>query len=125
MNLLRWCRNEWERTSAVMLIGAGLVVFVLGWVGQQDKGLVTEQIPYVVSGAMFGLLLIILGATIWLSADLRDEWVKLDRLEEAVTRTAAALETSESTAATAATATPGGHRALSAEARPASVEMAR
>jgi hypothetical protein len=120
MNLLRWCRNEWERTSAVLLIGTGLVVFLLGWLGQQDKSLVTEQIPYVVSGAMLGLLLIILGATIWLSADLRDEWVKLDRLEEAVTRTAAALEASEST-----TATPGAHRTLNAEARPASVEMAR
>jgi hypothetical protein len=122
MNLLRWCRNEWERTCAVVLIGIGLVVFLLGWVGQQDKSLVTEQIPYVVSGAMFGLLLVLLGATIWLSADLRDEWVKLDRLEEAVTRTAAALEAGERTASAA---TPAGHRATSADARPAPVELAR
>ena len=122
MNLLRWCRNEWERTSAVVLIGAGLVVFVLGWLGQQDKSLVTEQIPYVVSGAMFGLLLVILGATIWLSADLRDEWVKLDRLEEAVARTAVALEAGDSRAAVA---TPGAHRIAITEARPAPVELAR
>jgi hypothetical protein len=113
MDLLRWCRNEWERTSAIVLIGVGLVVFVLGWLGQQDKALVTEQIPYVVSGAMFGLLLIILGATVWLSADLRDEWIKLDRLEEAVVRTAVALEAESSTSRPA----PTSHRAAGTEAR--------
>src|ERR1044071_7962989 len=115
MDLLRWCRNEWERTSAVLLIGTGLVVFVLGWLGQQDKSLVTEQIPYVVSGAMFGLLLVILGATIWLSAELRDEWVKLDRLEEAVARTAVALEAESS--ASAARPTPTSHRGTGADGR--------
>ena len=122
MNLLRWFRNEWERTSAVVLVAAGLVVFVLGWLGQQDKALVTEQIPYVVSGAMFGLLLIILGATVWLSADLRDEWIKLDRLEEAVVRTAVALE-AESATSVGRTA-PTSHRASGAEARVA-VEAGR
>jgi hypothetical protein len=40
-----------------------------------------EQLPYVVSGGMVGLFLLGLGAMLWLSADLRDEWRKLDRLE--------------------------------------------
>jgi hypothetical protein len=93
MNLARWCRNEWERTLAVLVIGVGLVVFFLGWLGQRDKALVTEQIPYVVSGAMFGLLLVILGTTVWLSADLRDEWIKLDEVQENVARVATLLET--------------------------------
>jgi hypothetical protein len=92
MNFARWCRNEWERTVAVLSIGAGLVVFFLGWLGQRDKPLVTEQVPYVVSGAMFGLLLIVLGTTIWLSADMRDEWIKLDRLEENVARAVTLLD---------------------------------
>lgn len=92
MNLARWCRNEWERTLAVLSIGSGLLVFFLGWLGQRDKSLATEQIPYVVSGAMFGLLLIVLGTTVWLSADLRDEWIKLDRVEENVARAVALLE---------------------------------
>jgi|GEM_PF-4284742 len=82
MDFLRWCRNQWERSIALAVIVFGLVAFLLGWWGQRDKGLVTEQIPYVVSGAMFGMLLIVIGATVWLSADLHDEWIKLDRVED-------------------------------------------
>lgn len=92
MEFLKWCRNEWERSVAVASIAAGLVAFGLGWWGQRDKALVVEQIPYVVSGALFGLLLIVIGTTAWLSADLHDEWAKLDRFEDAVTRGVAALE---------------------------------
>lgn len=114
MNLARWCRNEWERTLAVLAIGAGLIVFFLGWLGQRDKPLVTEQIPYVVSGAMFGLLLIVLGTTVWLSADLRDEWIKLDRLEENVARAVTLLE-----------ADSGRDRVVSAAAHRAPVEVPR
>jgi hypothetical protein len=84
MDFLRWCRNQWERSIALAVVVFGLVAFFLGWLGQRDKGLVTEQIPYVVSGAMFGMLLIVIGATVWLSADLHDEWVKLDRVEDAL-----------------------------------------
>jgi hypothetical protein len=84
MDFLRWCRNQWERSIALVVIAFGLVAFFLGWWGQRDKGLVTEQIPYVVSGALFGMLLIVIGATVWLSADLHDEWVKLDRVEDAL-----------------------------------------
>lgn len=95
MNFLRWCRNQWERSIALVVVTAGLVAFFLGWWGQRDKGLVTEQIPYVVSGAMFGILLIIIGATVWLSADLHDEWVKLDRVEDALGDAIALLRTAE------------------------------
>lgn len=128
MDLMRWCRNEWERTAGIVLVGAGLVAFFLGWLGQRDKPLVTEQIPYVVSGAMFGLLLIVLGTTIWLSADLRDEWIKLDRLEEAVNRTAGALEAGGPAAADHRTTT-GAHRGddvtRGAEAPRPAVEVTR
>ena len=46
--------------------------------GTLDTG---KQIPYVISGAMVGLFLLGLGALLWLSADLRDEWRKLDAIE--------------------------------------------
>lgn len=98
MNLLTWCRNCWERSLALAAVTGALVAFFLGWHGQRDKSLVTEQIPYVVSGAMFGLLLIILGTTAWLSADLRDEWIKLDRLEEGVARAVILLEQADNDA---------------------------
>lgn len=91
-DFLRWCRNEWERAIAIVALVGGLGAFIAGWLGQQQSVLVTQQIPFVVSGGLFGLLLIIVGTTIWLSADLHDEWIKLDRFEETVARAAAALE---------------------------------
>ncbi|MCU1691853.1 MAG: hypothetical protein JWM64_944 [Frankiales bacterium] len=86
MDFLKWCRNEWERSTAVAFVVLGLLAFTLGFFGLRDKSLVTEQVPYVVSGALFGLFLLGIGTTMWLSADLHDEWVKLDRLEDVVSR---------------------------------------
>jgi hypothetical protein len=40
--------------------------------------------PYVVSGGLVGIFLLGLGGVMWLSADLRDEWRELARLERAV-----------------------------------------
>lgn len=112
MEFLKWCRNEWERAVAIVGIAGGLVAFLLGWLGQRDKALVVEQIPYVVSGALFGLLLIVIGTTIWLSADLHDEWIKLDRFEETVGRAVAALESAGARVADGDA--PASHRAAGA-----------
>lgn len=95
MDLLKLCRNQWERSLGLAALAVGLIAFLLGFLGQRDKTLVTEQIPYVVSGAMFGLLLIVIGATVWLSADLHDEWVKLDRVEERLDQAITLMETGE------------------------------
>jgi len=71
-----------------------------------------ESMPYIVSGGFFGLLLIGIGAVLWLSADLRDEWRKLDSIEQAwrdatirdSAQTPAATRTVQSEAARATTA---------------------
>jgi hypothetical protein len=38
--------------------------------------------PYMLSGGVTGIFMIGLAAVLWLSADMRDEWRKLDRIEE-------------------------------------------
>lgn len=82
MARLKWLRAQWDRTLATVAVAAGLICVLLGWIGAKDTAYPAEQIPYVISGAVFGVLLVGLGATAWLSADLRDEWRKLDRVEE-------------------------------------------
>jgi hypothetical protein len=77
-------RYQWDRTVAVGLVVGGLVAVVVAWVLASDTILTFEQIPYLMSGGLIGVCLVAVGATLWLSADLRDEWRKLDRLEEAV-----------------------------------------
>jgi hypothetical protein len=77
MELVRLLRNQWDRTTAVVTVVAGLLVLTLGWVGASGTRKVPDQIPYIISGAVFGLFLLGVGATLWLSADLKDEWRSL------------------------------------------------
>jgi hypothetical protein len=82
--LSRLLRYQWDRTVAIGLVVGGLVAVVVAWVLASDTILTFEQIPYLMSGGLIGVCLVAVGATLWLSADLRDEWRKLDRLEAAV-----------------------------------------
>ena len=45
-------------------------------------GITAEQNPYLISGGLVGIALIGIGCTVWLSADLQDEWRRLDAVEE-------------------------------------------
>lgn len=73
-----------DRAVAIGCVLIGAIVLLLGWVGISGTALVHEQLSYVVSGAMVGIALVGIGCTTWISADLRDEWRKLDRLEGAL-----------------------------------------
>jgi hypothetical protein len=113
--LLKLFRYQWDRAVAVALVAGGLVAVVVAWVLASDTILTFEQIPYLMSGGLIGVCLVAVGATLWLSADLRDEWRKLDRLEEAVLGTA--RDEIDATDASAATvAPPSGPRRLHASA---------
>lgn len=79
--IIKWVRTQWDRVSAWVLVVAGALAIVLGWNGVSREPLTAQQIPYVVSGGVGGLFLLGLGAMLWLSADLRDEWRRLDAIE--------------------------------------------
>ena len=76
-----WVRKQWDRVGAVAAAAGGLLAAIIGWYGASDETNPAGQIPYVISGGIMGVLLLGIAATLWLSADLRDEWRKLDRLE--------------------------------------------
>lgn len=84
MAWMKYVRYQWDRVGAWVAILAGAIALVIGWLGVSDTGFVFEQLPYVVSGGIGGLFLLGIGAMLWLSADLRDEWRKLDGIEQAL-----------------------------------------
>lgn len=88
MDLGRWLRLTWDRAAAVGLISAAIVALVLGWVGVSGAEYPALQVPYVVSGGIAGVFILILGALCWVSADMRDEWTELRRIELALHRLA-------------------------------------
>lgn len=87
-NLAKWLRVSWDRAAAVTLVAVGAVALLLGWIGMSGEAFPALQLPYLISGGITGVFVLGLGALCWLSADLRDEWTKLDRIEEALNRLA-------------------------------------
>ena len=81
MEMKKLVRANWDRVAGVVLVLAGVVLLIVGWFEISGTGLVAEQLPYLVSAGLGGLALITLGCTAWLSADLQDEWRRLDGIE--------------------------------------------
>jgi hypothetical protein len=100
-DLSKWLRAEWDRAAAVVLVILGLIFVAVGYNGVSNSPYVAEELAYLASGAVGGLFLLGCGATLWLSADLHDEWRKLDRIEAAIRgeRALPASEEDESPAA--------------------------
>ena len=86
MRLTAWLRLQWDRVAAGALVVGGLVAIAAGWVGATGTVYPAQQIPYVVSGGLAGMTLAALGAALWVSADLKDEWLALRRLEALLER---------------------------------------
>ena len=78
----------WDRAAAVTCVVIAAVVLISGWVSLSAESEAGDQIPYIMSGGIGGLFILFIGTTLWLSADLRDEWRKLDALDESVRKLA-------------------------------------
>jgi hypothetical protein len=72
------------RVVAAVAFVAGAVALFLGWHGTAHSSLASEQIPYLVSGAIFGLFALGTAGILWLSADLRADYEKLDEIHRAL-----------------------------------------
>jgi ABC-type Na+ efflux pump permease subunit len=81
-SVYRYVKSLGMRAVAVGALGVGMVALFLGWLGVSGATLPTEQLPYVVSGAVAGLFLLGVAATLWLSADLRDEFQRLGEIKQ-------------------------------------------
>jgi hypothetical protein len=90
-DLSTWARAQWDRLLAGGLVVAGAVAVVFGYFGVARARYVPDGLAFVVSGGIGGLFLLGLGATLFVSADLHDEWRKLDRIDETLERLEAGL----------------------------------
>jgi hypothetical protein len=83
----------------------GLVSLLIGWIGVSGTEYVAEQMSFVASGGLFGIFALGVGAALWISADLRDEWRKLDSVEALLVQALDQLGAGDAQSATTA-ATP-------------------
>ena len=74
--------------TAVALVGLGFVLIFFGWNGAAGKDYTQGQIPYLISGGVAGLALVLCGLAVVIVQAVRREAVllaaKLDRLAEAL-----------------------------------------
>jgi hypothetical protein len=80
MDIVNFLRAQWDRALAVAIALAAAVSLLLGYRGVSGTPHVAVQLPYIVSAGMFGIFLLTIAATLWVSADLRDEWRELRKL---------------------------------------------
>lgn len=53
-------RDQWRMLSVLATLLLGVVFIMLGWYGAAHTNIITEQIPYLISGGLLGLGLILL-----------------------------------------------------------------
>ena len=82
MELIKWVRLQWDRSLGALAMAVGVVLLIIGWIQVSSTEFVSQQIPYVVSAGLGGIVALLIGGTLWLSADLRDEWRELHRIDE-------------------------------------------
>ena len=91
---LRWDKLGGQLGILYCLVGA--VLIFLGWNGAASYDRVSAQIPYVVSGGIGGLALVVLGSALIITQSHRDDraalQATLEDLREALGRVAAAEE---------------------------------
>jgi len=61
-------RRESRLVAAIVLLAAGIVFVLLGWYGAAHTNILTEQIPYLISGGLLGLGLIVVAGVFAASA---------------------------------------------------------
>jgi hypothetical protein len=92
MGVSNWLKTQWDRVAAGVVLVLGLLALWLGWVGVHNGKLATQQLPYLASGGLLGVFALGVAGTLWLSADLRDEWRVLDDIRRRLPEQAAQEE---------------------------------
>lgn len=84
MDVLTVLKSQWDRIAAVGCAVGGVILLIVGYQGIADSPYVAEELAYLISGGLGGVFLLGVAATLYISADMHDEWRKLDRIEDAI-----------------------------------------
>jgi hypothetical protein len=91
--LWRWASKATRPWLGWLLIAAGALLILLGYLGVSRESIVEKQLPYLISGGIGGVLLCVLGAYVLGTEELRKDSGRLDRLEQMVEELHGALLT--------------------------------
>ena len=95
----RWVGRATRPVVGWVLTGLGALALLIGYLGISREAIVAKQIPYLISGGIGGLALLIIGAVFLGTEDVRRDAARLDRLEAMVEQLHAALLVADPVAA--------------------------
>jgi hypothetical protein len=80
----RWVGKATRPVVGWVLLAISALFILFGWIGVSGTPVVAKQIPYVVSGGIFGVFLAVFGGYFLATEELRKDSGRLDRLERMV-----------------------------------------
>lgn len=80
----RWVGRATQPVVGWVLVLVGLVAMAVGWAGVSREVFPARQVPYLVSGGIFGLAMVFLGGVLIGVQDLRRHVDRIGRLERLV-----------------------------------------
>lgn len=80
----RWVWSAVRPVLGWILVAAGAVALFLGWYGVSGQSLTAKQIPYLVSGGLTGIGLLIIAGVFLATDDVRHQLARLSALERKV-----------------------------------------
>ena len=80
----RWAGRAGRPVVGWVLIGLGALAILVGYFGLADRVLVAEQLPYLISGGVGGMALVVVGGVLLATQDVRRDAERLDQFEAAI-----------------------------------------
>ncbi len=80
----QWVWSAVRPVLGWVLVALGALALFLGWWGVSGQALTAKQLPYVVSGGLTGVALVIMAGVFLATDDVRQQLARLDRLERKV-----------------------------------------
>lgn len=80
----RWVADSLRPVVGWVLVGLGALALLLGWYGVSGESLTAKQLPYLVSGGLTGIGLIVIAAVFLATEDVRQQMSRLTDLERKV-----------------------------------------
>jgi hypothetical protein len=87
----KWVGRATRPVWGWILVGGGLLLVLIGYLGISREALVAKQLPYLISGGIGGIALVGFGAMLVGTEDLKRTQERIDHLEDLVTDLHAAL----------------------------------
>lgn len=81
---MRSLRTQWERALGTGLVLLGAILVVIGYAGIKGARYAVDEISFLISGGVGGVLGLMVGTTLLINGDRRTELAALDRLAESL-----------------------------------------